>query len=59
MTYEYECKKGHKFEEQAPISKKPRSRCKVCRCKCWRLIGASGFVLKGKGWAKDGYSGKV
>lgn len=56
MTYEYECKRGHRFEEQAPISSKPRTRCKVCKCK--RLLNSGGFVLKGKGWAKDGYGGK-
>ena len=58
MTYEYECKRGHRFEEQAPISSKPRTRCKVCRCKCERLLNSGGFVLKGDRWAKDGYEGK-
>lgn len=56
MTYEYECKKGHVFSEQAKISDPPRKRCKVCRCFCWRRIYSGGFVLKGKGWAKDGYA---
>jgi len=58
MTYEYECVKGHKFEEQAPISAPPRKRCKVCRCKCERKINATGFILKGGGWFKDGYTSK-
>lgn len=57
MTYEYECKKGHRFEEQAKITDPPRKRCKVCRCKVHRLLAPGGFVLKGKGWAKDGYAG--
>lgn len=58
MTYEYECKSGHRFEEQARISAPARKRCKICRKACKRLITGSGFVLKGDGWAKDGYGRK-
>lgn len=58
-TYEYECVKCKKtFEAEQKISDPPLTKCatKGCKGKPKRLIaGASAFVLKGGGWAKDGY----
>ena len=55
-TYEYECTKGHQFEEVQRITEEPLVRCKVCRAKVRRLISASTFILKGGGWYSDGYA---
>lgn len=60
-TYEYECEKCKKvFEAEQKISDAPLSTHeggrKPCGGKVKRLIsGSSSFVLKGGGWAKDGY----
>ena len=58
MTYEYICTAcGHEWEAEQPITAKPLKRCPKCRkLKAKRLIsGGVGHVLKGEGWAKDGY----
>jgi putative FmdB family regulatory protein len=58
MTYEYICTAcGHEWEAEQPITAKPFKRCPRCkRLKARRLIsGGTGHVLKGEGWAKDGY----
>lgn len=66
-TYEYQCQCGHSFEEEQRISEEPLKTCPICKdskCKNWkknkgckveRVINATGFVLKGGGWYKDGY----
>lgn len=63
--YNYECEKGHMFEVEHSIKADPVKRCtwpdqinkdKKCRAKVKRLISSTSFSLKGKGWAKDGYS---
>lgn len=53
--YEYECNGDHKFEVTQSIKDEPLTRCPECKKKCRRLISASNFILKGGGWAKDGY----
>ena len=56
-TYEYECKKGHRFEVQQKITEEPIKKCQVAGCTApvLRLISKTSFVLKGHGWAKNGY----
>jgi putative FmdB family regulatory protein len=54
-TYEYVCNGGHEFEVVQSIQEGPIERCPKCRRICKRLISESSFILKGKGWAKDGY----
>ena len=54
-TYEYECNGGHEFETVQSIKDKPLSKCPECGKKCRRLITGTSFILKGSGWAKDGY----
>lgn len=63
-TYEYECEAGHLFEVEQSIKDAPLKECpmwhnplepRMCKKKCKRLISATSFVLKGDGWAKDGY----
>jgi len=60
LTYEYECTAcGHEWEAQQKITSKPLKRCPKCKKKtAKRLISCSNFILKGGGWAKEGYSSK-
>ncbi len=55
-TYDYECNGGHRFEVSQNIKDKPVPKCLQCGRKCRRLISGGSFILKGSGWAKDGYS---
>jgi len=57
-TYRYKCSKGHEFEAVEKITDDPRTCCIECKEKVERMITQTSFVLKGKGWAKDGYSNK-
>ncbi len=55
--YEYECTdKGHRFEMLQKMSDDPVQTCPECGGKVRKLISAAGFMLKGSGWYKDGYS---
>lgn len=66
MTYEYECQKCKRtFEVEQRITDAPLTRHPevfidfegvLCDGELKRLVSApAAFVLKGKGWAKDGY----
>lgn len=62
--YEYECEKcGHRFDKLSKMTD-PNPPCpragdddteRVCGGSTKKLISRSEFVLKGGGWAKDGY----
>jgi putative FmdB family regulatory protein len=55
--YEYQClDQGHRFEVLQKMSEDPISVCQECGGKVRKLISAAGFMLKGSGWYKDGYS---
>ena len=61
MLYEYECLTcGKVFEVYQPIhdDKLFTYKCEECGSMqpVRRIIGAPHFILKGCGWAKDGYS---
>lgn len=58
-TYEYRCDAcGHEFEKEQRISEKPLKKCPSCGAqKARRMIGGTGFILKGGGWYSDLYSG--
>lgn len=55
--YDYLCKKcSHEWEEDQPILDPPVEKCPKCHKKsAARQIGRPMFVLKGGGWADDGY----
>ena len=61
--YEYECEKCHRtFEVEQKITEPKLTTCVLtlesvpCEGEVKRLISGPGsFVLKGGGWAKDGY----
>jgi predicted nucleic acid-binding Zn ribbon protein len=72
--YEYECPVHGRFTEEVPIkdyvalkacplmidfdpTKKGIAQ-SVCMKPVKRIISTTSFVLKGKGWASDGYSGE-
>ena len=58
-TYEYICELcGARFEIQQRITDNPVKFCAKCGKEggVKRVISGTLFVLKGLGWAKDGYS---
>jgi len=62
-TYEYKCTFGHEFEETQRITDAVLTVCPVkishdhvCEAEVRRLISGGSFILRGSGWAKDGYS---
>ena len=56
-TYTYECVCGARFERVMKMPGRPTARC-PCGRRATRVVTPVGFVLKGDGWARDGYSGK-
>ena len=60
MVYEYLCENcKHEWEETQKITDKAKKMCPKCKKKtAKRLISCSNFILKGGGWAKEGYSSK-
>jgi putative FmdB family regulatory protein len=55
--FEFKCDKCHITEENLPISsKKETTKCSICGAEAKRIISKSNFILKGNGWAKDGYN---
>ncbi|MBC7174245.1 MAG: zinc ribbon domain-containing protein [Polyangiaceae bacterium] len=58
-TYEYACDAcQHEFELVQSIKDDPITQCPKCKKpKARRMIGGTGFILKGGGWYSDLYSG--
>jgi putative FmdB family regulatory protein len=57
-TYEYRCEACKRtFEVEQRITEPPYTTCirQGCKGTVTKLISASSFMLKGKGWFKDGY----
>ncbi|MBI4366322.1 MAG: zinc ribbon domain-containing protein [Deltaproteobacteria bacterium] len=55
--YEYVCSQCNQHTEIIQkFSDTPLSHCPSCGGPMSRLISPSGFILKGGGWYKDGYS---
>lgn len=57
MIYSYKCNKcEHEFDKDQSLSDTDETRCEKCDSDVSRIISAPPtFVLKGSGWAKDGY----
>lgn len=60
-SYDYRC--GcceHEFEAEQAVNDPPLTECPSCRvCALVRQVsGGTSFVLKGDGWARDGYATK-
>jgi putative FmdB family regulatory protein len=59
-TYEYACDCGHSWEEDQRIVDPPTEKCPKCgQDHAKRVIGKPTFMLKGGGWADEGYSNKT
>ena len=59
-TYEYQCQEcHHEWEQEQRITDAPLKLCPKCqKPKAKRLISSgTAHVLKGDGWARDGYRG--
>lgn len=55
-VYEYECANcGHYFEVWQKITEEPLKVCEKCGGELVRLIGNTGFILKGTGWYVTDY----
>ncbi len=58
-TYEYECKKGHRFERLQAITASPMKKCVECGSLAKRLIGSgAGLIFKGSGFYITDYKRK-
>lgn len=57
MIYEYSCLCGHRWEASQRLADEPLHDCPACHAPtAKRLVtGGQGFLLKGSGWARDGY----
>ena len=53
--YEYECKQCGTQIEKIAVRPKPVT-CPSCGSRMKRIIAPCTFVLKGDGWAEDGYA---
>ncbi len=50
-TYDYECRKGHRFELFQKMTDEPVAKCPECGSKASRQIsGGAGFLFKGEGF---------
>jgi putative FmdB family regulatory protein len=50
-TYDYECRKGHRFELFQKMTDEPVAKCPECGAKASRQIsGGAGFLFKGDGF---------
>ena len=57
--YEYQCEDCEvTVEAIQKFSDDPLTECKECGGKLKKLISAGSFHLKGRGWSKDGYTGR-
>jgi len=57
--YEYECKKCKHVKEivMRIVDEPPRTMvCPKCKGEMKKIISQTSFILKGRGWADDGYS---
>lgn len=55
-TYDYECEQcGRTFEIRQRISAAPLTTCPHCGGSVHRLLAATPFILKGKGWYVTDY----
>ena len=66
-TYEYKCEEcGHEWEREQSIKDPPLATCPRCVLRSdtptkgrpkRQIPQHTGFVLNGRGWARDGYKG--
>ena len=55
--YSYQCTKCYQvFDQLKSVADRDIQYCPYCGAYCNRIVELNTFQLKGKGWAKDGYS---
>jgi putative FmdB family regulatory protein len=55
--YTYECETCHKVSTYYQvITAVPLTVCKACHGRLVKILSECSFILKGSGWAKDGYN---
>ena len=55
--YEYHCEAcGYRFTLMARMSERNEQDCPTCKRRATKLVSGGGFILKGRGWADDGYA---
>ena len=55
--YEYRCEAcGHRFTRMTRMSERNAQDCSPCGKRATKLVSGGAFILKGNGWAKDGYA---
>ena len=55
--YTYRCEKcGKEMEVFQKFKARPSRVCPDCSAYMERVVSKTTFILKGKGWAKDGYA---
>lgn len=56
MTYDYECRKEHRFEVTAPIGEAPKSpKCPKCGSRSKRVYMAPAIRFRGTGFHSTDY----
>lgn len=55
--YEYRCEAcGHRFTLMVRMSERSAQDCPTCERRATKIVSGGGFILKGNGWARDGYA---
>jgi putative FmdB family regulatory protein len=51
-TYEYRCKKGHRYDRREPFGSPRKHECEKCGEPASRQLNAPAIAFKGSGWYK-------
>jgi putative FmdB family regulatory protein len=51
-TYDYRCKKGHRYERREPFGSPITHACEKCGKEATRVLNAPAISFKGSGWYK-------
>lgn len=51
-TYDYRCKKGHRYERREPFGSSTTHDCEKCGAVATRVLTAPAISFKGSGWYK-------
>ena len=57
-TYDYRCKKGHRYERREPFGSSTTHECEKCGTEATRVLNAPAISFKGSGWYKTDSRGE-
>jgi len=57
-TYDYRCKKGHRYERREPFGSSITHDCEKCGAEATRVLTAPAISFKGSGWYKTDSRGE-